>query len=155
MIQCTLSISLKQLNSLPFRCLYVGASGDECISKFWQCDGNVDCKDGSDEVACDPLMKKEHSCPAEEFKCKESGICIPQIWTCDGQKDCNDGSDEAGCTKQINTTCAYGTCSQDCRNKGGSYECSCRPGYEMDNTTRTCRALHASAILIFSTKDEV
>ena len=100
-------------------------------------------------------MKKEHSCPAEEFKCIDSGICIPQIWTCDGQKDCNDGSDETGCTIQINTTCSYGTCSQDCRNKEGRYECSCRPGYEMDNITSTCRALHASAILIFSTKDEV
>jgi len=136
--------------------LFACASGDECISKFWQCDGNIDCADGSDEVACDPLEKKQHSCPASEFKCVKSGICIPEIWTCDGQKDCTDGSDEAGCIKQIrNTTCAYGTCSQDCRNKGGSYECSCRPGYQMDNTTRTCRALHASAILIFSTKDEL
>ena len=74
-----------------------GASGDYCINKSWQCDGDPDCHDGSDEVNCDPSLKKQHNCGASEFMCVESGICIPGNWRCDGAIYCDDGSDEDGC----------------------------------------------------------
>ncbi|XP_023209817.1 prolow-density lipoprotein receptor-related protein 1-like [Centruroides sculpturatus] len=65
-----------------FRC----NSTNFCILKEWKCDGDTDCADGSDEE-CD------HSCPLNEFTCK-NGQCISFIWRCDGENDCGDGSDE-------------------------------------------------------------
>ena len=91
-----------------------GSSGDDCISKFWQCDGHADCKDGSDEVDCDPFLKTQHSCGASEFKCVESGICLPQIWYCDGERDCSHGEDEIDCSHTCNEkdlfACKYVCC---------------------------------------------
>ncbi|XP_067123645.1 low-density lipoprotein receptor-related protein 1 isoform X3 [Centruroides vittatus] len=65
-----------------FRC----NSTNFCILKEWKCDGDTDCADGSDEE-CD------HSCPLNEFTCK-NGQCISFVWRCDGENDCGDGSDE-------------------------------------------------------------
>jgi hypothetical protein len=65
-----------------FRC----ADG-ELIDLSWQCDGESDCTDGSDE----------RSCASTTFSC-DDGLSIPQAFVCDLERDCSDGSDEAGCT---------------------------------------------------------
>ena len=31
-----------------------------------------------------------------------------------------------------------GSCEQDCTNKNGSFVCSCRTGYDLDDNSRTC-----------------
>uniref|UniRef100_A0A0M3JIY7 Very low-density lipoprotein receptor n=1 Tax=Anisakis simplex TaxID=6269 RepID=A0A0M3JIY7_ANISI len=69
-----------------------------CIPRSWVCDGDLDCRDGSDEKGCGDIK-----CENDQFKCKEwkghAAMCIPISWKCDGQNDCVDMSDEAGCTR--------------------------------------------------------
>ena len=66
-------------------------SSGECIHKNLCCDGDPDCKDGSDEVNCPSRI-----CRPDQFRC-EDGNCIHGSRQCNGVRDCLDGSDEASC----------------------------------------------------------
>ncbi|XP_041425838.1 basement membrane-specific heparan sulfate proteoglycan core protein isoform X9 [Xenopus laevis] len=73
-----------------------------CIPRDYLCDGEKDCKDGSDEMQCGTPSP----CEPNEFKCK-NGRCALKLWRCDGDNDCGDGSDELNCpTKGPSDTCA-------------------------------------------------
>ncbi|KAM3855508.1 LOW QUALITY PROTEIN: low-density lipoprotein receptor-related protein 1B [Vipera latastei] len=74
-----------------------------CIQDGWQCDGDDDCLDGSDEHS---EICFNHSCPDNQFKCRNNR-CIPKRWLCDGANDCGNNEDES------NETCAARPCQID------------------------------------------
>ncbi|XP_038049226.1 prolow-density lipoprotein receptor-related protein 1-like [Patiria miniata] len=64
-------------------------NNSNCIPEVWQCDGEDDCGDKSDE----PESCGIRTCPANHFTCNNSQ-CVPEKWRCDGEYDCHDRSDE-------------------------------------------------------------
>ncbi|GAB6028318.1 hypothetical protein CHUAL_002491 [Chamberlinius hualienensis] len=69
-----------------------GSSDDRCIPLAWMCDGDKDCKDGSDE----PESCASRHCHSGLFQCKNDN-CTSPVNVCDGYDDCGDKSDEANC----------------------------------------------------------
>ena len=76
----------KQCLVSQFQC-----NSTKCIPYLWQCDGDNDCGDWSDESSCDG-----RDCKEGYMKCETSGKCIPKAWECDAERDCgeDDDSDE-------------------------------------------------------------
>lgn len=73
---------------LEFRC----ADDNECIPKYWKCDGETDCNDGSDEPDSCPVRH----CHLGFFQC-DNLQCTAGQTLCDGTDDCGDNSDEVMC----------------------------------------------------------
>ncbi|XP_015241296.1 PREDICTED: basement membrane-specific heparan sulfate proteoglycan core protein isoform X8 [Cyprinodon variegatus] len=111
----------------PFLCRTDQAKcqSGECINRIYICDGELDCKDGSDELACGTPSP----CEPNEFKCN-NGRCALKLWRCDGDNDCDDGSDEIDCpTGDPNDRCdpKQFVCRSDNTCIPASYQCDEEP----------------------------
>ncbi|XP_042894168.1 very low-density lipoprotein receptor-like, partial [Penaeus japonicus] len=74
---------------------------NNCYHDLLRCDGDVDCRDGSDEFGCHNAKSK---CAEGYAQCKNGTRCIRDSWRCDGERDCPDGSDEADCVSSTSLT---------------------------------------------------
>ncbi|XP_031156474.2 very low-density lipoprotein receptor isoform X2 [Sander lucioperca] len=77
----------------------------ECVLYNHVCDGEADCRDGSDEKEC------LSACETDQFQCAHGKKCIAQSQVCDGVPQCQDRSDELGCAKLMEG------CVHQCDNK--------------------------------------
>jgi hypothetical protein len=119
-----------QCRSLPLvidRCLSVcnafTCASEERIPLDWQCDGENDCFDASDELGCATFecgsgesIVEQHQCNwvrncednSDEVGCVgfqcESGGSIDPSGRCDGARQCLDGSDEVDCPALVCTS---------------------------------------------------
>ncbi|XP_061907557.1 very low-density lipoprotein receptor isoform X1 [Entelurus aequoreus] len=66
-----------------------------CVLFNHVCDGEDDCKDGSDEMEC------SSTCERDQFQCAHGKKCIEKNQVCDGVPQCQDRSDEQGCAKYV------------------------------------------------------
>nr|XP_032807603.1 low-density lipoprotein receptor-related protein 2-like isoform X3 [Petromyzon marinus] len=114
-----------------FRC-----DDGRCVSAAWRCDGDRDCRDGSDERGC---PAPAFACPAErQWACPGQRVCVAHERLCDGKEDCPDGADESPLCNRDDCAVSSGGCSDVCVQGPFGAQCTCAPGLRLLNDGKTC-----------------
>ena len=108
-----------------------------------RCDGEKDCKDGTDESS---FSCPQRICRPSFFQCANKN-CTPSVTICDGIDDCGDKSDEAKCALEC------GELEFKCKSNGrcvhDSWKCDgdadCKDGSDEDPSI--CRKYHVTSLL--------
>uniref|UniRef100_A0A8U8BUY5 Low-density lipoprotein receptor-related protein 2 n=1 Tax=Geospiza parvula TaxID=87175 RepID=A0A8U8BUY5_GEOPR len=114
-------------------------SNGNCIPLHYVCDNYDDCGDHFDEIGCNPGTERtcsENICEHNCTNLNEGGFicsCRPGYKASENNRNsCED----------INECEIFGTCTQDCKNSKGSYECFCADGFRSvgDQQGKQCAA---------------
>ncbi|TKS74382.1 Potassium voltage-gated channel subfamily V member 2 [Collichthys lucidus] len=115
----------------------------QCVPQAWKCDNSRDCSDGSDEENC-----AQNECEVNNGGCSHECFDLPMGFLC----ICPDNMrqvDDTHC-EEVDACLESDVCDQLCVHANSSLTCDCHKDYQMNPTTRECKAKGDEAQLVFT-----